>query len=99
MRDPEHGHVGVLYQAMNWLYLGTTKRESLIRLNGRLFHPRTVTSRYGTRSIDWLRSTWLPMRRHVRTPPKHRYVLPLDDAMRRSACAARAAIPETRAKC
>jgi hypothetical protein len=81
--DPEQGHVGVLYQAMNWLYLGTTNRESLIRLNGRLFHPRTVTSRYRTRSIDWLRAHVAGDAGHVRTLPKHRYVLPLDDAMRR----------------
>jgi hypothetical protein len=80
--DPEHGHVGVLYQAMNWLYLGTTNRESLIQIKGRLFHPRTVASRYGTRSIDWLRAHVAADAGHVRTLPKHRYALPLDDAMR-----------------
>lgn len=80
--DPEHGHHGGIYQAMNWLYLGTTNRESLIRLNGRLFHPRTVASRYGTRGIDWLRQHAAADAGHVRTLPKHRYVLPLDAAMR-----------------
>jgi ParB-like nuclease domain len=85
--DPEHGHVGVLYQSMNWLYLGTTNRESLIRLNGRLFHPRTVTSRYGTRSIVWLRTHVAADAGHVRTLPKHRYVVPLDDDMRRQLAA------------
>jgi hypothetical protein len=43
--DPQAGHVGTLYQACGWLYLGTTHRESLIRLNGTLIHPRTITSR------------------------------------------------------
>jgi hypothetical protein len=80
--DPEHGHVGFLYQSMNWLYLGTTNRESLIRLNGRLVHPRTVTSRYRTRSIDWLRAHVAADAGHVRTLPKFRYALPLDAAMR-----------------
>jgi hypothetical protein len=81
--DPEHGHVGVIYQATGWVYLGVTNRESLIRLNGRLFHPRTVASRYGTRSIEWLRQHVAADAGHVPTLPKHRYALPLDDAMRR----------------
>ena len=80
--DPEHGHVGTLYQACGWLYIGRTNRESLIRLNGRLLHPRTVTSRYRTRSIDWLRMHVSADAAHVRTAPKFRYVLPLDAAMR-----------------
>jgi hypothetical protein len=80
--DPEHGHVGVLYQALGWLYIGQTGRESLIRLNGRLTHPRTVTSRYRTRAIEWLRQHVAPDAGHVRTLPKFRYALPLDDDMR-----------------
>ncbi len=80
--DPEHGHVGTLYQACGWLYIGQTNRESLIRINGRLFHPRTVGSRYKTRSIDWLRANVAADAGHVRTQPKFRYVLPLDADMR-----------------
>jgi len=80
--DPEHGHVGTLYQACGWLYIGRTNSESLIRLNGRLLHPRTVASRYRTRSIDWLREHVAADAGHVRTLPKHRYVLPLDAGMR-----------------
>src|SRR5205085_1155370 len=53
--DPEHGHSGRgVYAASGWMFIGCTNRESLIRLNGRLFHPRTVASRYGTRAIHWL---------------------------------------------
>jgi hypothetical protein len=80
--DPEHGHHGGIYAAMNWLFIGTTNAESLIRLNARLFHPRTVASRYGTRGIDWLRQHVAADAAHVRTLPKFRYVLPLDAAMR-----------------
>ncbi len=80
--DPEHGHVGTLYQACGWLYIGRTNSESLIRLNGRLLHPRTVASRYRTRSIDWLRAHVAADAAHARTLPKFRYALPLDAAMR-----------------
>ena len=81
--DPEHGHVGILYQACGWLHIGCTNRESIIRLNGRLLHPRTVASRYRTRAIGWLREHVAADAAHVRTLPKFRYVMPLDDAMRR----------------
>lgn len=87
-------HLGVLYQSMNWLYLGQTHRESLIQLNGRLFHPRSVTSRFGTRRIDWLRANVAADAGHVRTMPKHRYVLPLDDDMRRQLEARRLPYPK-----
>jgi hypothetical protein len=80
--DPEHGHIGTLYQACGWFYIGRTNRESLIRLNGRLLHPRTVASRYRTRSIDWLRQHVAADAAHVRTLPKFRYALPFDAAMR-----------------
>jgi hypothetical protein len=80
--DPEHGHVGTLYQSLGWQFIGRTARESLIRLNGRLVHPRTVTSRYRTRSIDWLREHVAADAAHVRTLPKFRYALPLDAGMR-----------------
>jgi hypothetical protein len=80
--DPEHGHHGGIYGAMNWLFIGRTNAESLIRLNGRLLHPRTVGSRYRTRSIDWLRDHVAADAAHVRTLPKFRYALPLDADMR-----------------
>jgi hypothetical protein len=85
--DPAHGHFGILYQACGWLFLGTTNAESLIRLNGRIFHPRTVGSRYRTRAIDWLQANVATDAAHFRTPPKFRYVLPLDDAMRQQLAA------------
>lgn len=81
--DPEHGHDGRgVYAAAGWMYMGCTNRESLIRLNGQLLHPRTVASRYRTRSIEWLRQHVDGEATHVRTLPKFRYVLPLDDSMR-----------------
>jgi hypothetical protein len=80
--DPERGHHGGIYAAMNWLFIGRTNAESLIRLNSRLLHPRTVASRYRTRSIDWLRAHIAADAAHLRTLPKFRYALPLDAAMR-----------------
>jgi hypothetical protein len=82
--DPRHGHDGRgVYAAAGWLYLGRTHAERLIILHGKLTHARTVSSKYGTRSLAWLRANVDPHAEHVIELPKHKYVLPLDDAMRR----------------
>ena len=80
--DPAHGHVGTLYQAGGWCYLGETRRESLLRVHGRLLHPRTVGSRYGHRGVLWLRRHVDRNVDRIILPPKHKYVFPLDAAMR-----------------
>jgi hypothetical protein len=81
--DPRHGHHGGIYAGAGWFYLGTTNAEALIRLHGREIHARTVASRYGTRDLHWLQQHVDPAAARVVCTPKHRYVLPLDDSMRR----------------
>lgn len=42
--DPEHGHEGKIYQAMNWLYVGVTANDArFIDANGRAWHSRQVS--------------------------------------------------------
>jgi hypothetical protein len=54
--DLNHGHhLGKIYQASNWLFVGETGHEAGIMLNGKLTHRRTINSKYGTSDIDWLR--------------------------------------------
>ena len=53
--DLNQGHLGKIYQASNWIYVGTTGHEAGIMLNGKLTHRRTINSKYGTSDIDWLR--------------------------------------------
>lgn len=70
--DPVQGHKGGVYQAGNWIYTGETQEQSQFFINGRWMH-----NRGGFYHPD--RKTG--MKRTV--PPKHRYVYPLDKAMRR----------------
>src|SRR5262245_61554383 len=43
--DPEHGHVGAVYQAMNWIYLGETEPSRVfVDGRGRRWHPRMVSA-------------------------------------------------------
>jgi hypothetical protein len=43
--DMNQGHVGKIYQASNWLYVGQTGHEAGIMLNGKLTHRRTINSK------------------------------------------------------
>lgn len=72
--DPEENHTGIIYQAMNWLYVGTSKpqREAL-GLNGEIVHKRSAYSKFGT----------LSGQNYSKILFKHKYLYPLDKAMRR----------------
>jgi len=72
MADPAQGHVGAIYQAGNWVYTGETKPDVLYFSRGEWVHHRTATRRGSAKG--------LPSRR---LPPKHRYLMPLDAAMRK----------------
>ncbi len=78
--DPAAGHVGTIYQATGWVYLGQTEADSYIRLpDGVVYHPRTVYQRFGSNSIGHLRATDIPAAR-VPMMGKHRYAYVLDPA-------------------
>lgn len=78
--DPAAGHVGTIYQATGWTYLGLTPGESYVQLaDSRLHHPRSIFTRYGSNSTRHLAATGVASRR-VFVGGKHRYVYVLDPA-------------------
>jgi hypothetical protein len=80
--DTAQGHHGGIYQAGNWIYTGLTKSDHVFHVKGEILHPKTIHSR-GWRQVEsWLRANIDPQARLVRTPAKHRYLMPLDDAIR-----------------
>ena len=68
--------------AGNWMFLGMTHAESLVRVGGELRHPRTVGSKFHTRSIAWLKANVDPQAERVIVPPKYRFAYPLTDEAR-----------------
>lgn len=70
--DPAYGHVGSIYQAMGWVYAGTVECTPKYLLNGRWVHARQANSVRG--SVIGLE--------HQEVPDKHKYLYPLDAAMR-----------------
>lgn len=69
-------HIGTIYQASNWLYIGEYNSSGNCIINGEEVHPRTVGARYKSRSIEYLRKHVDPTAYYVKTI-KHRYAYPL----------------------
>jgi hypothetical protein len=80
--DPEHGHVGGIYQAMGWTYVGERSGTSVVLLYGKPRHRRTVNSLFGTSSIEWLRAHIDTNAAKVPSLKKHKYLLGLDIEMK-----------------
>lgn len=79
--DEKAGHHGGIYQAGNWIYTGPMV-QSQVKVNRVLTHKRTVSLRYGTASVPWLRENVDSNASWVEMPPKHKYVYPLDKDLR-----------------
>ena len=75
--DTEQGHDGIIYQAGNWLYLGTTPPDKFPIIDGVKRHPRTLSDMI-KRGIVEKRSDI----EHIETKPKHRYGYVLDSTIK-----------------
>jgi hypothetical protein len=68
--DPAQGHLGIIYQATNWIYTGKGKGEFFFRHNGKVIHPRTLS--------DYPKEKRMKIRRNPKSrvwkEGKHRYV-------------------------
>lgn len=83
--DPAQGHHGGIYQAGGWTYLGRTKSTPMfVDARGKVHHSRVVSpsgfKRQFGRMKPVLRSDEAT---RIIVPGKHKYVFPLDRAMRR----------------
>lgn len=80
--DPEQDHLGKIYQADNWVYIGQLKSRDYIEVQGEVKHPRSCNASYNTSSIPKLKSMFGA--ENVQPVPvegKHKYVYPLTDTI------------------
>jgi hypothetical protein len=72
--DPSQKHHGGIYQATNWFYSGKSSDQKFGFLDGKEIHPRTISrmSKIQKNKLAW-----------INKPGKHRYLMPLDEEMRR----------------
>lgn len=76
--DPAAGHHGGIYQAGNWIYSGQSAANFEWRLNGKRLNKRAYTGH----NFGKARSVVPAGAVRVTLPGKHRYLMPLDAAMR-----------------
>ena len=81
--DSGQGHHGGIYQAGGWIYVGESV-SSFVRVHGRVRHRRSLNSTFGTSRIDYLRKHVDPNTEQVINAVKYKYLMPLDDEMRRA---------------
>ncbi len=81
--DSAQGHLGVIYQAGNWVYLGQSMFHTFV-INGKVVHPRTQGKRYGYggQSVPWIREHLDPNAKRIKVPGKYKYAMPLDSGAR-----------------
>ena len=83
--DPSAGHHGGIYQAAGWVYVGLTSKTWLYHHpNGRIFHSRQISSSGWVKRYGRLEKNPVPFSEvtKVSAPGKHKYLLPLEPAVR-----------------
>jgi len=82
--DPAEGHHGGIYQAMGWVYSGTSAASAeYIGPDGKRWHGRMISPTGRKKVYGVYRKVFRPDQcSKVIRPGKHRYLWPLDEAMR-----------------
>jgi hypothetical protein len=69
--DMEQNHCGIIYQATNWLYTGSTKsHDKAYIVDGKRTHPMTLRDKGITDPTRWAKENGIEM---VKPMKKHRY--------------------------
>jgi hypothetical protein len=89
--DSEWGHCGIVYQATNWLYTGSTvSHDHLYVIDGVRTHPMTLRDKGVTDPKRWAAENGIAT---VKPKPKHRYFFFLGGKRERKAMAEKLAYP------
>lgn len=83
--DEDQDHLGIIYQATNWIYVGEMNAggRGRIVVDGVSYHPKSLASKGLSQSIPWLREHVDPDAHVLITKGKLKYLMPMDKKMRR----------------
>jgi hypothetical protein len=73
--DTKEGHHGGIYQATNWVYVGTAVPRLIPMLKGKHVHERSVSAMVKAGKIKRSDFLWIPAK------PKYKYLMPLNNDM------------------
>ena len=80
--DPNAEHVGTIYQATNWVYIGESQAMPLLDLgDGVGRHTRSVAHDFGTHSLKHFRKHGMTVKK-IPQAAKHRYIYFMDRSWR-----------------
>lgn len=82
--DQEQGHMGTIYQASNWMYVGSVKGSRAYIVNGTRMHYKTVRQHGWKDNEAWLKSNVDQSAKAVSSGDKHKYLFFFDRRLRRS---------------
>ena len=92
--DPVAGHDGAVYRAAGFLYLGLSGAMQKYRLSdGTIHHSRSLSHRFGTHSLRYLKANGVPVEAVPQTP-KYLYTTFLDWQWRHRLCVPSLAYPK-----
>jgi hypothetical protein len=75
--DTKQGHHGGIYQATNWIYVGLAGPRKLPKYKGEFIHERSLSLLVKQGKLKRQDCEW------VVAQPKHKYLFPLDETMRK----------------
>jgi hypothetical protein len=78
--DARQGHLGIIYQAGNWLYMGSNKSTPMWLYHGKWTHNRTISSAIDNGSLSAEDAKKLETRDGG---IRHKYLYPLDPSIRK----------------
>lgn len=77
--DIDQNHFGVIYQATNWFYTGNVKSNLFYKVNGKLYHNRSMFKK-GVSPIDYAKSLDKNAQ-IIKSEGKIKYIYPLDKSL------------------
>ena len=84
--DPAQGHIGIIYQATNWIYTGPSSAMPLYDIgDGVPRHSRTLSHDIGSHSMRHFADHGVTVKK-IPQLPKHRYIYFLDRRWRKRLC-------------
>ena len=82
--DPQYNHKGGIYKAGNWVYCGKTQKGKEYWHKGKRYHSRQISEKGWNIQQGQYRQTIKPsMCSIVETEGKYRYLMPLNDEMKK----------------
>ncbi len=75
--DPLYGHVGTIYQAAGWIYIGQSASVPVYEVAGKKFHARSFAHTFGSHSLSYFREKGIDIK-IIPQQPKFRYLKILD---------------------